>query len=69
MDINNNLGNDVIFIKYDGKNQMFKINLKKDTVYNLKRLIYDKLRIHPNNQLLKFGIKTLEGASIYLHMY
>jgi Mg-chelatase subunit ChlD len=47
----------------------FKVDLEKTTVGDLQSFIYGKFRIHPLNQLIKFGAKTLLDSTQELHQY
>ena len=47
----------------------FKVDLEKTTVGDLQSFIFGKFRIHPLNQLIKFGAKTLLDSTQQLHQY
>jgi hypothetical protein len=47
----------------------FKVDIEKTTVGDLQSLVFNKFRIHPLNQLIKFGAKTLLDATQPLHVY
>ena len=47
----------------------FKVDLEKTTVGDVQSFIYGKFRIHPLNQLIKFGAKTLLDSTLPLHQY
>lgn len=47
----------------------FKVDLEKTTVGDLQSFIYSKFRIHPLNQLIKFGAKVLLDSTQALHQY
>ena len=47
-----------IFIKVCNQNAVpLQVNLDNCTIDNLRRKIYQKFRIHPRNQMIKFGLK------------
>jgi hypothetical protein len=58
----------LIFVK--AKEPMgFKVDLQTTTVGDLQVLIYQNMRIHPENQLIRFGVKTLIEVTQPLHVY
>lgn len=46
-----------------------KVDIEKTTVGDLQSMIFEKLKVHPDNQLIKFGAKTLTEIAQPLHVY